>query len=99
MIISFFTRILFAAYFLEAGFILVVAPWSGFWERNFFAANAPSLQTWLESPFVRGAVSGIGGVTALAGLAELGGLLALRRPRERSLPDQPTDGGRWNRDH
>ena len=98
MIISFFTRVLFAAYFLEAGFILVVAPWSGFWDRNFFAVNAPALQPWLDSPFVRGAVSGIGGITAIAGLAELGGLLALRKPRQSTPPGQPTEGGRWTPD-
>lgn len=98
MIISFFTRVLFAAYFLEAGFILVVAPWSGFWERNFFAASAPALQPWLDSPFVRGAVSGIGGVTAIAGLAELGGLLALRKSRRSTAPAPPTEGSRWTPD-
>ena len=37
--ISFLTRILFAAYFLEAGLILVVAPWSGFWDRNLFLVH------------------------------------------------------------
>lgn len=94
MIISFFTRVLFAAYFLEAGFILVVAPWSAFWDRNFFAANAPALQPWLESPFVRGGVSGIGAVTALAGLAELGGLLAARRSHADSAR-HPGDGETW----
>lgn len=79
MIISFFTRVLFAAYFLEAGFILVVAPWSAFWDRNFFAAVAPALQPLIDSPYVRGAVSGLGVITALAGLVELGGLIASRR--------------------
>jgi len=95
--ISFFTRVLFAAYFLEAGFILVVAPWSGFWERNFFAASAPALQPWLQSPFVRGAVSGIGAVTALAGLAELGGILSFRRSAPPPSPDYPADT-RWKPD-
>lgn len=97
MTISFFTRVLFAAYFLEAGFILVVAPWSGFWERNFFAASAPALQPWLESPFVRGAVSGIGAVTALAGLAELGGILSRRRSPQAPSADYPVDT-RWKPD-
>ncbi len=95
MTISFFTRVLFAAYFLEAGFILVVAPWSAFWERNFFAASAPALQPLLENAFVRGAVSGIGAVTALAGLAELGGLIGTRRSREERTP---RDGGTWTRE-
>lgn len=82
MIISFLTRVLFAAYFLEAGLILIVAPWSGFWERNFFAASVPALARVLSSPFVRGGVTGIGALTALAGLAELGGLFGARRSRE-----------------
>jgi hypothetical protein len=77
--ISFLTRILFAAYFLEAGLILVVAPWSGFWERNLFLESVPALEHLLMSPFARGAISGVGAITVVAGLAELAGVLALRR--------------------
>jgi hypothetical protein len=66
-------------YFLEAGLILIVAPWSGFWDRNFFAETLPALETILASPFARGAVSGVGLVTLLAGLAEIGGAFASRR--------------------
>jgi hypothetical protein len=66
--------VLFAAYFLEAGLILIAAPWSAFWERNFFAKHLPLLEGFLSNLFVRGAVSGIGGITALAGLAELAGI-------------------------
>ena len=45
--ISFLTRILFAAYFLEAGLILVVAPWSSFWDRNlFFERFRPCSRCW-----------------------------------------------------
>ena len=70
---------LFAAYFLEAGLILIVAPWSGFWDRNFFADTFPALESVLASSYARGAVSGVGFVTMLAGLAEIGGAFALRR--------------------
>ena len=88
LIISFITRLLFAAYFLEAGLILIVAPWSAFWDRNFFAAAFPLVDTLLSSPFVRGAVSGIGVITALAGLAELGGRLPrAATPRISSVAD------------
>src|SRR4029078_7989561 len=65
------SRLLFAAYFLEAGFILVVAPWSAFWDHNRFAATRPALEAFLNSPYARGAVTGVGVITALAGLAEL----------------------------
>ena len=64
---------IFAAYFLEAGLILIVAPWSAFWDRNAFA-QAEALRPFVESPFVRGGVSGIGLITALAGLTELIGV-------------------------
>jgi hypothetical protein len=86
--ISFLTRILFAAYFLEAGLILVVAPWSGFWDRNLFLGAIPSLEEVLASPFTRGAVSGVGAITVLAGLAELSGVLAMRQ-RARSEAQGP----------
>ena len=76
------TRFLFAAYFLEAGLVLVVAPWSVFWERNFFAGALPLVEQVAASAFVRGAVSGIGLVTALAGVAELAGLFGSARRSE-----------------
>ena len=83
MIISIISRVLFAAYFLEAGFVLIVAPWkTAFWDRNFFLERLPLLEGLFANVFVRGAVSGIGGLTALAGLAELAGIFAARRERE-----------------
>jgi len=78
-----FTRLLLAAYFLEAGLVLIVAPWSSFWEHNFFLTRLPGLARILSSPFVRGGISGIGAITALAGLAELGGLFASRGAKAR----------------
>ena len=79
MIISIISRLLFAAYFLEAGFVLIVAPWkSAFWDQNFFLERLPILESLLSNVFVRGAVSGIGGLTTLAGLAELAGIFAAR---------------------
>ncbi len=80
--ISFFTRFLFAAYFLEAGLVLVVAPWSAFWEHNFFAAALPFAERAASSAFVRGGVSGIGAITAIAGFIELAGIFGARRGAE-----------------
>ena len=88
MIISIISRILFAAYFLEAGFVLIVAPWrTAFWDRNFFIERLPLLESLLRNVFVRGAVSGIGGLTALAGLAELAGIFAARRRRQEAAEE------------
>ena len=44
--LSIFSRILFAAYFLEAGFVLIVAPWkTAFWDRNFFVERLPVFES------------------------------------------------------
>jgi hypothetical protein len=80
LIITLATRLLFAAYFLEAGLILLVAPWSRWWDRNFFADTLPILDAVLASPYARGAVSGVGLITVLAGLADLGAAFGSRRP-------------------
>ena len=87
--ISFLTRILFAAYFLEAGLILVVAPWSGFWDRNLFLSSIPALEQMLANPFARGAVSGVGAITVIAGLAELSGLVSRRNRSSHESPRSP----------
>ena len=55
-----------------------MAPWSAFWFRNVFA-QYPLVAELLANPFVRGGVSGIGLITASAGLAELAGALRRRR--------------------
>jgi hypothetical protein len=63
-----------------------VAPWSPFWDRNAFA-QSPLVGSWLSNAFFRGAVTGVGIITALAGLAELGG--AFRRRQEHGEESQP----------
>jgi hypothetical protein len=68
--------------------ILVIAPWTTFWTGNLFLQSSPALQVTLASPFVRGAVSGIGAVTTLAGLAELGAAIVARHREEPAAPPQ-----------
>jgi hypothetical protein len=48
-----------------------LVPWSAFWERNYFAELLPGLIAALRNPFVRGAISGLGIVNVVAGIAEL----------------------------
>jgi hypothetical protein len=66
------------AFFLEVGFLLIVVPWSAFWERNYFAQAMPVLQDVITNNFVRGAISGLGLVNVGLGLAELVSVLASR---------------------
>jgi hypothetical protein len=56
---------------LEAGLLLILIPWSAFWDRNYFADVVPGLRDFMTNNFVRGAVSGLGAVNLFAALSEL----------------------------
>jgi hypothetical protein len=64
-------RLLLASLFLWTGFLLLLVPWSGFWERNYFAQALPAVEAFIVNNYVRGAVSGLGLVNLYLGLAEL----------------------------
>jgi hypothetical protein len=64
-------RLLFVAFFVEVGLLLIVLPWSSFWERNYFAFIWPTLLPLVKNNFIRGAVSGLGVLNLLAGFSEL----------------------------
>jgi hypothetical protein len=74
-------RVLLIVYFLETGLVLMVAPWSTFWERNWLVEISPLVDGVMRRSAVRGAVSGVGVVNVCAGVLELAAsLLALVRP-------------------
>jgi hypothetical protein len=69
------------ALLLEAGLLLILIPWSAFWDRNYFAELVPGLRELITNNFVRGAVSGLGAVNLFAALSELAEIFS--RPRSR----------------
>ena len=72
-------RLLLVAYFIEVGLLLVLVPWSPFWERNYFLTAVPALLDVIRNNYVRGAVSGLGVVNLLMGFTELASVLMARR--------------------
>ena len=72
-------RLLIIALFLEAGFVLVIVPWSPFWDRNYFARAVPVLHSIISNNFVRGAVSGLGLVNIATGIADLVSLFMTKK--------------------
>jgi hypothetical protein len=66
------------AFFIEVGLLLIVLPWSRFWERNYFIELVPALRSVLTNHYVRGAISGLGFVNLFAGFAEMVPLFAAR---------------------
>lgn len=65
-------RLVLVAFFVEVGLLLVILPWSAFWERNYFVEALPVVAPVLKSPYVRGAVSGLGFLNLLAALSVMG---------------------------
>jgi hypothetical protein len=65
-----------------------MAPWTALWDRNFFADAVPALGTWMANEYVRGGVTGVGVVTAIAGLRDLTNAVLARLPRETPQPGE-----------
>lgn len=66
------------AFFIEVGLLLIVLPWSKFWERNYFIEAVPALEAVLTNYYARGAISGLGIVNLFAGFAEMIPLFTVR---------------------
>lgn len=86
--ILFLRRLLRVAFFIEVGLLLVVLPWSAFWERNYFAQVWPAVDALVANPFVRGAISGLGFVNLFAGVAEIAPVFAERARHDVALADR-----------
>jgi len=84
--------LLLAAFFLEVGFVLLVVPWSSYWDRNFFSQAWPPLHAVLTSNYVRGAISGLGIVNVLAAVTEIAEIFEGRPGSARVTPPGPTAG-------
>jgi hypothetical protein len=72
-------RLLLTAFFLETGAVLLLAPWSQFWDRNYFAQGLPLIHALMINNFVRGAVSGLGIVNMTAAVMEIHAFFSERR--------------------
>ena len=74
--------------------MLIVTPWTPFWLRNYFAQAWPWLGVYMSSTYVRGAVTGVGLVTAIAGVVDLVSALVARRAVIEPSSIAPIDGPR-----
>jgi len=65
-------RVLVVVYLIEVGLVLVVTPWTRFWDQNYFIQSLPFLEPLLVSPTLRGGVSGFGIVTLGMAAVDIG---------------------------
>lgn len=49
--------------------VLILVPWSNYWDMNYFLFQYPSLAFFLKSAYLRGAVSGLGIMDVLFAVA------------------------------
>lgn len=57
-------------YFIDTGLLLIVGPWTMWWQRNFFTQFVPWLPALVASPWVRLGVAALGVITLAVGLAD-----------------------------
>ena len=58
-------RALLLLLWLELGLLIILLPWTTFWDANYFLNRYPSLIPVLLNPYLRGAISGLGVVDAV----------------------------------
>jgi len=63
--------LLFIVFCLEIGVVLLVFPWSEYWDNNFFSNLIPMFRNLWDNSYVRGAVSGLGIVNIVIAFSEL----------------------------
>ena len=73
------TRLVLVVFFLEVGLVLTLAPWSAYWDRNYFAETMPLVHALVTNNFVRGAVTGLGLVNICAAAVDLIGMFMNRK--------------------
>jgi len=74
----------FVLYCIEAGVLLLLAPWSTSWDRTVIRVPSLAVQGVLAHPLLRGAVSGFGLVHLVWGVHDLDRWLARRKLGEHS---------------
>ena len=65
----------FAVFAIELGLFLLIFPWLNSWDVNWVPLQSPRLRSIWLSPYLRGALSGLGLVNLYVGFAELVGNL------------------------
>ncbi len=63
--------VLYALFCFEIGVILMVLPWLGIWDHNYFSRLAARWPEVWMSPYLRGAISGVGAVDIVISFIEL----------------------------
>ena len=62
--------VVYVVFCIELGLVLIVLPWSPWWDHNSLLTHWPEVRHLLHHGFVRGAVSGLGFLDLWLGISE-----------------------------
>lgn len=65
------SQILVQLVWIELGVALILVPWSGYWDMNYFMYQYPQFGLVASNSFLRGAISGLGVLNVLFALEAL----------------------------
>ena len=68
--------VLLVTFCVEIGLFLLIFPWTGYWETNYFSQLVPGWHIYWYNTYIRGAVSGLGAFNVYIAVLEI---LRLRR--------------------
>ena len=76
------SAVVFILFCLELGLFLVIYPWMDEWDNNLFAAylHLAHWNEWWHSPFLKGALSGLGVLNLWVSISEIFRLRRFSRP-------------------
>ena len=63
--------LMFIVFCLEIGVVLLVLPWSEYWDNNYLAGWTPGWGSVWDNAYLRGAVSGLGILNIYISFSEL----------------------------
>jgi hypothetical protein len=61
-------RVPLLLFWIACGLVLILLPWSNYWDANYYIYQYPSLGLVLKNAYLRGAVSGLGFMNVLLSL-------------------------------
>lgn len=76
------SAVVFILFCLELGLFLIIYPWTDEWDNNLFAASLhlAHWNEWWHSPFLKGALSGLGLLNLWVSINEIFRLRRFSRP-------------------
>jgi len=64
-------NLIYALFWLEAGYLLLGLPWSSYWENNYVLYLFPQIHSLVANPFFKGAIVGLGIDNILIGIHQI----------------------------